>query len=97
MQPTRELHEIQLGDWADQDDQQWKDRYAMRTGVKAPRPSAPWACQAPTTGACPSPTSTPSSPSGACNVVRIADWLRTPARAKRGPRFRALCLSTGLT
>ncbi|MGW5276345.1 transposase [Streptomyces sp. NPDC004044] len=35
LQPTRELHEIQIGNWADQDTQQWKDRYAMRAGVEA--------------------------------------------------------------
>jgi DDE family transposase len=35
LQPTRELHEIQLNNWADQNTEEWKRRYALRAGVEA--------------------------------------------------------------
>ncbi|WP_425824817.1 transposase [Streptomyces fractus] len=35
LQPTRELHEIQLANWTDQHSREWKDRYATRAGVEA--------------------------------------------------------------
>ncbi|WP_331744720.1 transposase [Streptomyces mirabilis] len=100
LQPTRELHEIQLGNWADQHTQAWKDRYAARAGVEALNSQAVRALGLRRTRyrGLPKTRLHTQLTAAACNLVRVADWIHTPTRTqRRTARFHALCLTLGLT
>ncbi|MFI6475300.1 transposase [Streptomyces sp. NPDC050516] len=100
LQPTQDLHEIQLGNWADQHTQAWKDRYAARAGVEALNSQAVRAFGLRRTryrGLSKTRLHTQLT-AAACNLVRIADWIRTPTRTQPGPPgLHTLCLTLGPT
>ncbi|QIZ02270.2 transposase [Streptomyces sp. S1D4-11] len=92
--PTRELHEIQLRNRLEQTTAEWQHRYAIRVSIEATlsqnvrahglrrsryRGLAKTHVQHVLTAL-------------ACNVARIADWINTPATARRrSSSFRTLC------
>ncbi|MFF0116826.1 IS1182 family transposase [Streptomyces prasinus] len=100
LQPTRELHEIQLNNWADQNTQERKRRYALRAGVEALHSQTvrTFGLRRSRYRGLPKTHLQTVLTAAACNLVRVADWIRAPVRAERGPtRFHTLCLDLELT
>ncbi|AUA17082.1 transposase [Streptomyces sp. SID8382] len=95
--PTRELHEIQTRNRADQQTEDWQQRYAIRAGIEATISQNVRACGL--------RRSRYRGLAGthvqhvltalACNLTRVADWIAQPAaNRRRSTRFHSLCTAT---